>query len=631
MNTKKSTRLLLLLAVVIFLVPQQPARAEKVGVLFLHVGETEEYRFDSWQFQYNLFDVLPPGFFAGSGLEGGDCYTIIHYADEAEAAICGVEEGTPIDSSCREYAGSDTVHAITDHGFLGDRTFGQRCYQGLFPYVLLLADTTRDPVTGAEIAGPHVDDPDGPGIGVPDFLESFYFSWMHFMYRIPGRRQPQREQLLRWWYGSDAPGYPPVLPAQASIKQLLTKSLPDTEFVFRHGWEMYMLNQDLYGNPAIFPDSTETALAELIRDEHVDRIVVFHSYPAFSNFSQYGHEWYDANGQGISAVAGKTFKECVNDLSDNAGPKTRNELNDYLQNKPWDKHANHPFPLIKGLAAGINPAVRIDFAPAYGGFPQFGEAVLAMLKHTVTRYRIPATAALKVILVHHGFSGGYSNAQNCDCYTKNADGLFSGVQKIIQGSFSWSGRFELVQAAGEFAEGSDDPASLLRPFGAVLSQGEHIDMAINGRYVSETGLLVDNGTDNFDYIIAIPYFFDAESYDTLLEKRQPLGNNIPAGFGSYARDTRDADGTAYDAADYDAEYFTLKIYDGTGWPGKPLFRQQQFFKGSTVRPTTVIVTGALLSAADGGAVKKSLTEAAVSAIVEALEKKAGPAGSVQAH
>jgi len=630
-NTNKLLRLLLLLAVSGFLAPQQPAQAEKVGVLFLHVGETETYRFDSWQFQYNLFDVLPPGFFAGSSLEGGDCYTIIHYADEAEAAICGVDRGTPIDSFCRKYAGSDTVHEIAADGFFGDRTFGQRCYKGLFPYVLLLADTTQEPVTGAEIAGPHVDDPDGTGIGVPDFLESFYFSWMHYMYRIPEHRQPQREQLLRWWYGSDAPGYQPVLPALPSIKELLGRRLPETEFVFRHGWEMYMVNQDLYGNPAFFPDSTETALAELIRDEHVERIVVFHSYPAFSNFSQYGHEWYDANGQGISAVAGKTFKECVNDLSDNAGPKTRKELNDYLQNKPWDKHADHPFPLIKRLAAGISPAVKIEFAPAYGGFARFGEAVRAMLQHTVTKYCIPQNAALKVILVHHGFSGGYSNAQNCDCYTKNANKLFSGVQKIIQGSFSWSGRFELVQAAGEFAEGSDDPASLLRPFGAVLSQGEHIDMAINGRYVSQTGMLVDNGTDNFDYIIAIPYFFDAESYDTLLEKRQPLGNNIPAGSGSYARDTRDADGTAYDAADYDAEYCTVKVYDGAGWPGKPLFRQQQFFKGSTARPTTVIVTGALLSAADGGAVKKSLAEAAVSAIAEALEKKAEPAGSVQAR
>jgi len=622
---------MLLLAVAGLLAPPQPAQAEKVGVLFLHVGETEEYRFDSLQFQYNLFDILPPGFFAGSSLEGGDCYTIIHYADEAEAAVCGVDEGTPIDSFCRKYAGSDTVHEIAEDGLFGERTFGQRCYQGLFPYVLLLADTTRDPVTGAELAGPHVDDPDGPGIGVPDFLESYYFSWMHFMYRIPGRRHPQREQLLRWWYGNDAPGYQPVLPAQPSIRELLVSRLPETEFVFRHGWEMYMVNQDLHGNPAFFPDSTETALAELIRDEHVDRIVVFHSYPAFSNFSQYGHEWYDANGQGISAVAGKTFKECVQDLNDNAGPRTRSELNDYLQNKPWDKHASHPFPLIKNLAAGISPAVKIEFAPAYGGFPQFGEAVLAMLRHTTTKYRIPQTAALKVILVHHGFSGGYSNAQDCDCYNKNADGLFSGVQKILHASFSWSGRFELAQAAGEFAEGSDDPASLLKPFGAVLSQGEHIDMAINGRYVNETGMLVDNGTDNFDYIIAIPYFFDAESYDTLLVKRQPLGNNIPAGFGSYARDTRDADGTAYDAADYDAEYCTVKVYDSTGWPSKPLFRQKLFFKGSTVRPTTVIVTGALLSAADGGAVKKSLTEAAVSAIVEAIGKKSGPAGSVKAH
>jgi hypothetical protein len=143
-------------------------------------------------------------------------------------------------------------------------------------------------------------------------------------------------------------------------------------------------------------------------------------------------------------------------------------------------------------------------------------------------------------------------------------------------------------------------------------------MAINGRYVSQTGVLLDNGTDNFDYIIAIPYFFDAESYDTLLVKRQPLGNNIPVGFGSYTRDTNDADGTPYSAGDYDDEYCTLKVYDGTGWPSKPKFCKKTFYKGSTVRPTSVIVTGALLSAIDGGIIKQHLTEAAVTAIEAAL-------------
>ena len=72
---------------------------EKIGILFLEAGEDEHYKFD-WVIQYfNVFyDLLPPGFYAGGSLEGGPCYTLIHYADEAEAAICGVEEGTPIDA-----------------------------------------------------------------------------------------------------------------------------------------------------------------------------------------------------------------------------------------------------------------------------------------------------------------------------------------------------------------------------------------------------------------------------------------------------------------------------------------------------------------------------------------------------
>jgi hypothetical protein len=613
-----SSRLILFLFAVMGL-PQSPVQAEKVGVLFLHVGETEQYQFDSIQYQLNIFDILPPGFFAGSSLEGGDCYSMIHYADNAEAAICGVDEGTPIDAFCHEYTGNDTVHSIASHSLLGDRTFGQRCYKGLFPYVLLLSDSTRDPRSGEEIVGPHVDDPDGSGIGIADFFESYYFDMMHFMFQIPDRRQPQREQLLRWWYGNDAPGFLPLSSEQANIKDLLIKQSPATEFAFRHSWEMYMRNEDVYGNPAFFPDSTETAITELINDEGVDRIVVFHSFPSFSNFTQYGHEWYDSSGNGVSTLVGKTFKECVNDLYDGAGPETMKERDNYLKNKPWDKHINHPFPFIKRMVDEIDQTVKLTFTPGYGKFIQFGEAVLAMLRHTVSKYSIPRSAALKVILVHHGFSGGYSNAQNCDCYDKNIEQLFVGVQKTIIDSFSWNSRFELVHAAGEFAEGTDDPASRFRPFGKVISQGEHIDMAINGKYVSQTGMLVDNGLDNFDYIIAIPYYFDAESYDTIFVKRQPLGNNIPGGFGNYVRDMRDADGTTYNADDYDAEYFTKKIYDGTGWPSRPKFRLKTFYKGSVIRPTTLIITGALLSAADGGAVKQSLTEAAVSAIEEALK------------
>lgn len=627
MNSKKIISFFSLLLMASLLL-ETAAGAEKVGVLFLHVGEMEQYRFDSLQFQRSMFDVLPPGFSAGGDLEGGDCYSIIHYADEAEASICGVKKGTPIDVFCNEYTGNASVHSIEDHGFLGDTTFGQRCSQGLFPYVLLLANSTVDPSSGRAIAGPHVDDLESPGIGIPDFWETYYFDLMHFMSRMPGQRNPQREELLRWWYGNDAPGYLPLPSEQVSIKELLARRLPDTQFVFRHGWEFYMLNKDLYGRPAVFPDSTETALTELINNEGADRIVVFHSYPGFANLTQYGHEWHDGSGSGLSAVAGKTFKECTSDLLDGFGPQAPKALDDYLQNKPWNKHADHTFPLIKQLAEELDPAVKLAFAPAYGGFAQFGEAVLAMLQHAVSKYGISRTAKLKVILIHHGSGGGYANAQDCDCYQKEAEQLFAGVQTTLKDLFSWSGRFELVHAAGEFAEGSDDPAWLLEPFGKVLSQGEHIDMAINGWYVSQTGMLKDNGLDNFDYIIAIPYFFDAESSDTLLTKRQPLGNNISAGFGSYVRDTRDADGADYDSDDYDEEYFTVRSYDGTGWPSKPKFSRKAVYKGSAARPTTLILTGALLSAADGGAVKQALTEAAVSAIEEAL-KKADGAGSPQ--
>jgi hypothetical protein len=619
MGIKKRFMPFLFLLPMLLPVPR-PAYAEKVGVLFLHVGETEQYRCDSIQFQRNLFDILPPGFFAGSNVEGGSCYSVIHYADEAEAAICGVPEGTPVDIFCHEYTGSDTVHSITDHGFFGDRTFGQHCGEGLFPYVLELQDSTRDPVSGEDIAGPHVDDFDGPGIGIPEFLESYYFDEMRFMYRLPGKRNPQREQLLRWWYGNDAPGYAPLPTAQASIKDVLVRTVPGTEFVFRHGWEFYMLNEDVYGNPVFFADSTETALKELIKDEGVRRIIVFHSYPSFSNFSQFGHEWYDADGQGLSAVPGKTFTECVNDIRDGDGPKTVGQRDAYLSAKPWDKHADHPFPLIRRLVDELDPGVKLVFAPAYGDFTPFGEAVLAMIQHTVAKYTISQTAALKVLLVHHGFGAGYMNAQNCDCYSEKIEQVFAGVQKTIKNSFPWTGRFELAHAAGEFAEGSDDQASLVKPFGNVISQGEHIDMAINGRYVSETGMLVDNGLDNFNYIIVVPYFFDAESSDTLIGKRQCLGNNISTGSGSYARDVRDADGTDYNAEDYDEEYSTVKVYDGTGWPSRPKFGLKTVGKGSAVRPTTLILTGALLSAADDGKVQQHLTEAAVSAIEAALEE-----------
>ena len=91
--------------------------------------------------------------------------------------------------------------------------------------------------------------------------------------------------------------------------------------------------------------------------------------------------------------------------------------------------------------------------------------------------------------------------------------------------------------------------------------------------MNELGQVVDNGTGNFDYIVVIPISWDSDSSDTLDNGRGlVLGNNILTsvdGQPAYGRDEHDADGTPYDAGDFDSEYFTVKVYDGTGWPSVP--------------------------------------------------------------
>lgn len=613
-NSKKiSGTIVAVLAAVLLIALQQPARAEKTGVLFLHVGETEQYQADTWQFYKNIHDVFPAGSFAGGGFEGGNCYTIIHYANEVESEICGVAPGTPIDSFCNEYTGGYEVKSITERGLLGDLSFFRDCYAGLFPYVYLLGDSTIHPETGEEIIGPHVDDPDAAGRGISDFMELINFKRMEFYSEMPDMRNPHIPQLLQWWYGDDKPE------GRVSVRDLLTARRPDTEFAFRHGWEFYMRNIDIYGNPHEFPDSTETALRELIVDEGVNRIVVMHSYPSFANLSQYGHEWYDENGMGVSAVPGQTFKECILDLSNNTGPRTAMGVELYIKHKPWETHDEHPFPLIQEIAAGIDPSVEILFAPAYGEFEPFGEAVVAKIRHTVARYEVPEDASLKVILVHHGFGGGFVNAQECDCYNRKVEELFDRVSQVIQRSFVWPSKFEAVHAAAEFAEGSYDPPTYSRPFGKVMSLGEHIETAINGTYVDQLGRRIDNGIDNFDYIIAIPYYYDAESAETIVELREDhLGNNIPNGFRRYERDEHNADGEDYSPEDLDDEFAFVQVYDATGWPSIPRFGWTPVYKGSAERPTTLILTGAMLSTRDDGTVQQKMSEAVVSAIKAVL-------------
>ena len=100
----------------------------------------------------------------------------------------------------------------------------------------------------------------------------------------------------------------------SNIKDRLTALLPKYQLVFRNGWEGYMENQDAYGNPEKISDSTETAIDGFHQPEKVSRIVVVYVNSAFNNYSPYGHEWVDENGEGVSALPGKTYKEVLKGL-----------------------------------------------------------------------------------------------------------------------------------------------------------------------------------------------------------------------------------------------------------------------------------------------------------------------------
>lgn len=604
---------------------------EKVGILFLQVGSDETYSFD-WmpQFMRNMSDFFAAGQFVGGPLEGADCYTVIHYADEVEAAICGVAQGTPIDVFCTPYTNDDT-YPVQSVGDIGLFSYIENCADKfkLFwtQFMFEGAHNTLDPATQTEIAGPIVTDPNGAGRGIEDFMEMMGFDWMRTLYHLPNRTDVHRSQLLKWWYGNDAPGYVPDNQELTNIKDRLTATMPDTQFAFRHGWESYLANKDAYGDPRFIPDSAQTAIQELINDEGVGRVIVVHTYPAFSNMTQYGHNWFDSEGNGISAIDGKTFEACLNDIDDGYGPDNSRALSTYLRDKPLESHWEHPFPAIEQFVKETNADVPVAFAPPYGDFSHFDTAVVDLLDYTVSKYNIPRSASLKVILGHHGYYGGYQKAQECDCYFKKADALYNRVSATVQRNFAWDGKFTIANGAVEYAEGGlgeDDPPTADQPTGAVMAVAEEIDQAINGVYVNSQGELIDNGTDNFEHIIFVPYFFEAESTDTIFGAREVLGNMIaPSGNGPvtkyYLRDDRDADGTEYDAGDLDDENFTVKVYDASGWPSTPVDGTQAVNKGSISHPTTVIVTSTILSLGNGRA-RDHLTEAAVEAITSIMNQ-----------
>ncbi len=133
--------------------------------------------------------------------------------------------------------------------------------------------------------------------------------------------------------------------------------------------------------------------------------------------------------------------------------------------------------------------------------------------------------------------------------------------------------------------------------------------------VNGLGQLKDNGDDNFDYVIVIPYYFETESADTIFEKRVPMGNR--ASDNDFIRDDNDKDGMPYDADDLDFENFTVKLMDASGWPSTPKWHQNPVNKGSETNPTTVIITGAFLSLGNSEA-RENLTEAEVNSIISVL-------------
>ena len=140
------------------------------------------------------------------------------------------------------------------------------------------------------------------------------------------------------------------------------------------------------------------------------------------------------------------------------------------------------------------------------------------------------------------------------------------------------------------------------------------------------GRVVDNGLDNFDYIIINPQG-RTESQDTIYGMRSEiLGNNIYKGMSFYQRDETDQDGTDYNAEDVDQDYFTVRIFDGTGWPSYPGCLEdpegcengELVYKGSSEKPSTVIICGAITANSENAG-RQQLVEAAVKSIVKAIE------------
>ncbi len=490
------------------------ARAEKIGVLVLGAGMNETYKPD-WAVGYmeHFYQSFIPGLLTGGPLEGGSCYSLIHYANEVESAICSrvrgetVPEGTPIDIFCNEYKNMEQypVRSTFEEPLFGPAGYLNSCYPSIIPYFIATGHSTTDPATGEVIIGPHVNDPEGPGIGIADFIEmyAFYYMTYHYEFSADDFRCPYRRQFLRFVYGNDTPalyGYEPDAQELSNLKDEVEKAVgSETTVVYRMGWEAYMRNRDIYGADAFIADSTETALRELIEDEQVDRIVVLGTGGHYSNVTNWGYCWRDSAGRGVSSIDDTTFYECMNDLADGCGPDTSKTLVERLSAKPWNQLIA-TYPDIHDMARTLKPEMKVTFANSFGDYPAFNQAVVEMLKYTLSKYDIDHDSSLKVILATHGYGPGYLNGNECDSYFKQSKALAQRVIAPVQDYLedNWSGRSEVAHGENEFAEPSaEDSASdkpdRNNPMGKIMSTGEHIDIAINGTYVNGFGRAVDNG------------------------------------------------------------------------------------------------------------------------------------------
>ena len=280
--------------------------------------------------------------------------------------------------------------------------------------------------------------------------------------------------------------------------------------------------------------------------------------------------------------------------------------------------------MIKHIAQTLQPTIDIRFAPGYGEFEEYDLAVIEMLNYTIEKYSILRDSSLKVILLEHGYDELYLGAAACDTYHRKNRELADRLVESITDNVSWSGKFEVVSAPYGYAEGSDDPVSQDEPFGKSMSVGEHIDDSINGTYVNALGEAIDNGTTNFDTIVVLNSYFHADDTDVLYETREVMGNNNY--FQEiYERDTTDEDGTDYNAEDIDEDYYTVRVMDGTGWPGTQgciddpdnCASNEPAFKGSPQNPTKVIICGTFLGNSEGAG-RDNFTKAEVKAIMEAI-------------